>query len=115
MFEFFPSVIPEGIRYIPDMTDSLDIMLKLFFAFGIAFEVPIATMLLIWTGATTVESLREKRPYLVVGAFVVGMLLTPPDVISQTLLAIPMWLLFELGIIFALWLKPEKRPGASSE
>ena len=72
-------------------------------------------MLLIWTGATTVESLREKRPYLVVGAFVVGMLLTPPDVISQTLLAIPMWLLFELGIIFALWLKPEKRPGASSE
>lgn len=110
MFQFFPSVIPEGIRYIPDMTDSLDIMLKLFFAFGIAFEVPIATMLLIWSGATTVASLKEKRPYIVVGAFVVGMLLTPPDAISQTLLAVPMWMLFELGIIFAVWIKPEKKP-----
>lgn len=112
MFQFFPSVIPEGIRYIPDMTDSLDIMLKLFFAFGIAFEVPIATMLLIWSGATTVASLKEKRPYIVVGAFVVGMLLTPPDAISQTLLAVPMWMLFELGILFAVWIKPEKQATA---
>jgi sec-independent protein translocase protein TatC len=109
MFQFFPSVIPDGIRYIPDMTDSLDIMLKMFFAFGIAFEVPIATMLLIWTGATSVASLKEKRPYIVVGAFVVGMLLTPPDAISQTLLAVPMWMLFELGILFALWIKPESK------
>jgi sec-independent protein translocase protein TatC len=107
MFQFFPSVIPEGIRYIPDMTDSLDIMLKMFFAFGIAFEVPIATMLLIWSGATTVASLKEKRPYIVVAAFVVGMLLTPPDAISQTLLAVPMWMLFELGILMANWIKPE--------
>lgn len=112
MFQFFPSVIPEGIRYIPDMTDSLDIMLKLFFAFGIAFEVPIATMLLIWSGATTVASLKEKRPYIVVGAFVVGMLLTPPDAISQTLLAVPMWMLFELGVLFAVWIKPEKQATA---
>jgi sec-independent protein translocase protein TatC len=109
MFQFFPSVIPDGIRYIPDMTDSLDIMLKMFFAFGIAFEVPIATMLLIWTGATSVASLKEKRPYIVVGAFVVGMLLTPPDAISQTLLAVPMWMLFELGILLALWIKPESK------
>ncbi len=106
MFQFFPSVIPQGIRYIPDMTDSLNIMLKLFFAFGIAFEVPIATMLLIWTGATSVKNLREKRPYIIVAAFIVGMLLTPPDIISQTLLAVPMWILFELGIFFAAWLKP---------
>ncbi len=113
MFQFFPSVIPEGIRYIPDMTDSLNIMLKLFFAFGLAFEVPIATMLLIWSGATTVESLKTKRPYIVVGAFVVGMLLTPPDVISQTLLAVPMLLLFEMGIFFAGWLKPGAKPEAS--
>ncbi|NVJ59009.1 MAG: twin-arginine translocase subunit TatC [Gammaproteobacteria bacterium] len=106
MFEFFPSVIPEGIRYIPDMSDSLNIMLKLFFAFGVAFEVPIATMLLIWSGTTTVQSLKEKRPYIVVGAFVVGMLLTPPDAISQTLLALPMWLLFELGLLFSTWFNP---------
>lgn len=107
MFEFFPSVIPEGIRYIPDMSDSLNIMLKLFFAFGVAFEVPIVTVLLIWSGITTVESLRLKRPYIIVGAFVIGMLLTPPDMISQTLLAVPMWLLFELGLIFSIWIKPK--------
>ncbi|MDH3355680.1 MAG: twin-arginine translocase subunit TatC, partial [Chromatiales bacterium] len=70
-----------------------------FFAFGIAFEVPIAVILLIWGGVTTAEELAEKRPYMVVGAFVVGMLLTPPDIISQTLLALPMWLLFEAGLL----------------
>lgn len=79
----------------------LDFVLKLFFAFGLAFEIPIATVLLIWTGATTPASLAAKRPYVIVGCFVVGMLLTPPDIISQILLAIPMWLLFESGIIFA--------------
>jgi sec-independent protein translocase protein TatC len=80
----------------------------LFFAFGVAFEVPIATVLLIWTGVTTVEGLADKRPYIIVGAFVVGMLLTPPDVISQTLLALPVWLLFELGLLAARWL-PKKQ------
>jgi sec-independent protein translocase protein TatC len=79
----------------------LDFALKLFFAFGIAFEVPIATILLILAGITTAESLASKRPYIIVGAFVIGMLLTPPDIISQTLLAVPMWLLFELGLIFS--------------
>lgn len=106
MFQFFPSVVPDGIRYIPDMTDSLNIMIKLFFAFGLAFEVPIFTVVAVWSGATTVEQLRQSRSYVIVGAFAIGMLLTPPDMISQTLLAIPMWLLFELGLLFAAWFKP---------
>ena len=79
----------------------LDFVLKLFFAFGLAFEIPIATILLVWTGATTVANLKRKRPYVVVGCFVLGMLLTPPDVISQILLALPMWLLYEFGILFS--------------
>ncbi len=87
-FAFFTSVAPEGV------TVSTDI-----FAFGVSFEIPIAIILMCWTGVTDAKSLRAKRPYVVVGAFVVGMLLTPPDVISQTLLAIPMWLLFEVGVI----------------
>ena len=106
MFQFFPSVVPEGIRYIPDMTSSLNIMIKLFFAFGFAFEVPIATMVAVWSGATTAEKLKEHRAYVIVGAFILGMLLTPPDMISQVLLAIPMWLLFELGLLFASWYHP---------
>jgi len=106
MFQFFPSVVPEGIRYIPDMTNSLNIMMKLFFAFGLAFEVPVATMLAVWSGATSAEKLREHRAYVIVGAFVIAMLLTPPDMISQTLLAVPMWLLFELGLLFASWYHP---------
>ena len=81
-----------------DISSYLDFVLKLFFAFGLAFEVPIATLLLIWSGVSTRQSLIEKRPYVIVGAFVIGMLLTPPDVISQTLLAVPVWLLFELGL-----------------
>jgi len=82
-----------------DIGEYLDFILKIFFAFGIAFEVPIVVILLIWTGMTTAEALAAKRPYMVVGAFVVGMLLTPPDIISQTLLALPMWLLFEVGLL----------------
>lgn len=101
VFKFFISVAPESITYTPDIASYLDIVLTLFFAFGVAFEVPIATVLLVWTGTTTPDKLAEKRPYVVLGAFVVGMLLTPPDVISQTLLALPMWVLFEIGIIFA--------------
>jgi sec-independent protein translocase protein TatC len=106
MFQFFPSVVPEGIRYIPDMTNSLNIMIKLFFAFGLAFEVPILTVVAVLSGATTVEKLRKSRAYVIVAAFALGMLLTPPDMISQTLLAIPMWLLFEVGLLFASWYKP---------
>ena len=99
MFGFFVSMTPEGVTVMTDIGEYLDFILKIFFAFGIAFEVPIAVILLIWGGVTTAEELAEKRPYMVVGAFVVGMLLTPPDIISQTLLALPMWLLFEAGLL----------------
>ncbi|MEK9869734.1 MAG: twin-arginine translocase subunit TatC, partial [Gammaproteobacteria bacterium] len=101
VFGFFTSVAPAGVTVMTDINRYLDFVLKLFFAFGLAFEIPIATVLLIWTGATTSKSLGSKRPYVIVGCFIVGMLLTPPDVISQILLALPMWMLFEAGIIFA--------------
>ena len=101
VFGFFTSVAPDGVTVMTDINRYLDFVLKLFFAFGLAFEIPIATVLLIWTGATTTASMGSKRPYVIVGCFVVGMLLTPPDVISQILLALPMWILFETGIIFA--------------
>ena len=101
IFGFFTSVAPEGVTVMTDINRYLDFVLKLFFAFGLAFEIPIATVLLIWTGATNISALTRKRPYVVVGCFVVAMLLTPPDVISQILLAMPMWFLFEAGILFA--------------
>ena len=101
VFAFFASVAPEGVVIATDISSYLDFILKIFFAFGAAFEIPIAIILLCWTGVTTPDSLREKRAYVVVGAFVIGMLLTPPDIISQTMLAIPMLLLFEVGIIIA--------------
>jgi sec-independent protein translocase protein TatC len=101
IFAFFTSVAPEGVNIATDISSYLDFVLKLFFAFGIVFEIPIVIILLCWTGFTDPDSLRAKRPYVVVGAFVVGMLLTPPDIISQTLLAIPMLLLFELGVFIA--------------
>jgi len=101
VFAFFSSVAPEGVTIATDISSYLDFVLKLFFAFGVAFEIPIAIILMCWTGVTTPDSLRTKRPYIVVGAFVVGMLLTPPDIISQTMLAVPMLLLFEIGIIIA--------------
>ncbi|MCW8828248.1 MAG: twin-arginine translocase subunit TatC [Gammaproteobacteria bacterium] len=112
MFGFFVNVAPEGVTVMTDISEYLDFVLKIFFAFGVAFEVPIATILLVWTGATTPESLAGKRPYIVVGAFVIGMMLTPPDIISQTLLALPMWVLFEIGLIasrYFLRLKKERQ------
>jgi sec-independent protein translocase protein TatC len=99
MFKFFTATAPEGVAVMTDISRYLDFVLTMFLAFGFAFEVPIATLLLVRTGAVTVETLVAKRPYIIVGAFVVGMILSPPDVISQTLLAVPMWLLFELGIL----------------
>ena len=119
VFGFFTSVGPEGIVELPDITSYLNFVLKMFFAFGVAFEIPIATILLIITGITTPNDLAAKRPYVVVGCFVIGMLLTPPDIISQTLLALPMWILFELGILFGRLMKrkvagtgEEKEPGS---
>lgn len=100
IFAFFTSVGPDNVQVMTDINSYLDFVLKLFLAFGIAFEMPIASVILIWTGVTSSESLAQKRPHIIVGCFVFGMLLTPPDVISQSLLAIPMWLLFELGIFF---------------
>ena len=99
MFGFFASVTPEGVAMMTDIGQYLDFVLTLFFAFGVAFEIPIATFLLIWVGIVDVETLRKSRPYVIVGCFVVGMLLTPPDVFSQTLLAVPMWMLFEVGLL----------------
>lgn len=101
IFGFFTSTGPESVAIMTDISSYLNFVLKLFFAFGIVFEIPIATLLLIWSGATTAKALTEKRAYVLVCCFVVGMLLTPPDVISQSLLAIPMWLLFELGIVLS--------------
>jgi sec-independent protein translocase protein TatC len=108
VFAFFTSTAPEGVAVMTDISRYLDFVLTLFFAFGAAFEVPIFTILLVWTGVATQESLREKRPYIIVGAFVIGMLLTPPDIISQTLLAVPVWLLFELGVYFSGWFIKQK-------
>ncbi len=106
-FAFFNAVAPSGVEVMTDIGRYLDFVITIFFAFGIAFEVPIATILLVAVGATTPENLAKKRPYIIVGAFVVGMLLTPPDIISQTLLALPMWVLFEIGILFSKYLFPK--------
>ncbi len=101
IFAFFTGTAPEGVAVMTDINAYLSFVLKLFFAFGIAFEVPIATVLLVKAGITTPESLSRKRPYIIVSAFVVGMFLTPPDVFSQTMLAIPVWILFEIGLYFS--------------
>jgi sec-independent protein translocase protein TatC len=105
IFAFFTSVAPTDIAIMTDINSYLNFVLKLFFAFGLAFEIPIAAVLLIWSGITTPEALASKRPHIIVGCFVIGMLLTPPDIISQALLAVPMWLLFEVGVYFGRLLK----------
>ena len=107
IFAFFTSVGPEDITMMTDINSYLDFVLKLFFAFGLAFEIPIAAVLMIWAGITTPDELASKRPYIIVGCFIFGMLLTPPDIISQSLLAIPMWLLFEIGVFFGRFIQRE--------
>ena len=99
IFGFFISVAPDGIQVAPDISSFLNFALTLFFAFGIAFEIPIAVFLCIWAGLVEPDSLTQKRPYVVVGCFVVAMMLTPPDPFTQSMLAFPMWALFEVGII----------------
>ncbi|NLW05917.1 MAG: twin-arginine translocase subunit TatC [Pseudomonadaceae bacterium] len=101
LFAFFTKAAPEGVTVMTDINAYLSFVLKLFFAFGLAFEIPVATVLLVLAGITSVEGLVAKRLYVILGCFVAGMLLTPPDVFSQTLLAIPMWLLFEVGILIS--------------
>ena len=101
VFGFLTGTAPEGVAVMTDIASYLDFVLTLFFAFGVAFEVPIATIVLVIMGVTTPDKLRQKRPYIIVAAFVIGMFLTPPDIISQTLLALPMWILFEFGLFFS--------------
>ncbi len=105
IFGFFANSAPEGVAVMTDINAYLSFVLKLFFAFGVAFEVPVATVLMVYMGVTTVESLKKKRPYIIVSAFVVGMLLTPPDIFSQTLLALPVWALFEVGLYCSRFFK----------
>ncbi len=104
-FGFLATIELQGVQTMPDISSYLDTVLKLFFAFGVTFEIPVAIILLVKMGITSQESLREKRPYVIVAVFIIGMLLTPPDIISQTLLAIPMWALYEVGIYFAGFVK----------
>jgi len=101
VFAFLTHAAPEGVQVSTDIRSYLDFVMGLFLAFGVCFEVPVAIVLLCWVGVITPDDLRRKRPYVLVGAFVVGMLLTPPDIFSQTLLAIPMYCLFEVGLFFA--------------
>ena len=108
VFGFFTTIGPTGVTVMTDIDAYLSFVLKLFLAFGLAFEIPVATMLLIKAGIASPESLKSKRPYVFIGCFVVGMLVTPPDIISQTLLAVPMWLLFEVGLIGARFLGQPK-------
>jgi len=108
IFKFFTSTAPEGVAVMTDINAYLSFVLKLFFAFGLAFEVPVATVLMVRMGVTTTTSLAAKRPYIIVGAFVVGMLLTPPDLFSQTMLAIPVWILFEAGLYVSKMIKPRE-------
>lgn len=101
MFKFFSATTPSGVAFSPDISKYLSFVLTIFFAFGVAFEVPIATIVLVWLGVTTPEKLRKMRPYVIVGVFAVAAVLTPPDIFSQSLLAFPMWALFEVGLLFS--------------
>ncbi len=105
IFNFLSSAGPSSVDFAPDIQYYLDFILKVSFAFGVAFEVPIATILLIMFGVTTAERLKKNRAYIIIGSFVLGMILTPPDIISQFLIAIPMWLLFEAGLICSAFFK----------
>ena len=113
VFGFFTSVAPAGVNVMTDIARYLDFVITMFFAFGFAFEVPVATILLVMAGVTTPESLAAKRPYFVVAAFVIGMFLTPPDIISQTLLALPMWLLFEIGVVLSRVMRRRQEAAAA--
>ncbi|WGO83098.1 Sec-independent protein translocase subunit TatC [Arsenophonus apicola] len=114
-FGFFVKTTPESVNFIPDISKYLSFVMTLFMAFGAAFEVPVAIILLCWTGVTTPDSLKRKRPYIIVGAFIVGMFLTPPDVFSQTLLAVPMYLLFELGLLLSRFYVGKGRKAADDK
>jgi sec-independent protein translocase protein TatC len=115
MFQFFAGTTPAGVSMMPDMTQYLDLVLRMFFGFGLAFEVPVAVVLLVVTGLVKIEKLKSNRGYVLIGIFIVAALFTPPDAISQSILAIPMYLLYEGGIIMAKFLSGMKKPPAESE
>jgi sec-independent protein translocase protein TatC len=115
IFQFMVMTTPPGVTMMTDISQYLDFVLTLFFAFGISFEVPIVTILLVATGIMSRRSIAEKRPYAIVLAFVIGMVLTPPDVVSQTMLAVPIWLLFELGLLFSRFFAPGKAAAEAVE
>lgn len=115
IFEFLSTTAPDGVTIATDIALYLDFVIKMFFAFGFAFEVPIVVVILILTGMVSPEKLAHARPYVVVGAFVIGMLLTPPDIISQTLLATPMWFLYEIGIIVGAFVKKRRKSPEQKE
>jgi sec-independent protein translocase protein TatC len=116
VFGFIVGIAPEGVAVMTDIGKYLDFVLTLFLAFGITFEVPVAVVLLVKMGMVSIEKLREIRPYVVVGAFVIGAIFTPPDVISQIMLAVPMWLLYELGILVAVMItKPQAKTSSDFE
>jgi sec-independent protein translocase protein TatC len=115
IFGFFAQIAPADVEVQPDISEFLSFIMTIIFAFGLAFEVPIATVLVVWTGLTTPQKLSKARPYVFLGAFVVGMFLTPPDVISQTLLAVPVYLLYELGIVMSRVLTSKKEKDAADD
>jgi len=115
LFKFIVAVTPETVAVMTDIRKYMDFMIALFFTFGLAFEVPVATVILVWMGATTPEKLAEKRAYVLIGAFVIGMFLTPPDIISQVLLAIPMYILYELGIFMSKRIDRSETPASPAE
>jgi len=115
VFHFFIKVAPLSVEVKPDISKYFSFVMRLFFAFGLAFETPVVILLMVWSGITTVGKLGRKRPYVIIGAFVVAMFITPPDIISQTMLAIPMWILFEIGLLMARWLLPESKSAGANE
>ena len=115
VFAFIVSITPAGITVMTDISRYLDFVVAIFLAFGVAFETPIATVLLVATGVTTPQALAGKRPYVIVAVFIIGMLLTPPDVVSQILLAIPMWVLYESGILAARLMLRHRNADATTE
>ena len=116
VFKFMASIAPDGVAWMTDIEKYLSFVLTMFVAFGVTFETPVAVVLLVHMGVVSVEKLREIRPYVIVGAFVIGAVFTPPDVVSQLLLALPLWALYEVGIIFASMMsKPDKNDAEAGE
>ena len=112
VFKFMSAVAPEGVAWMTDIDKYLSFVLSTFVAFGVTFEVPVVVIVLVRIGVVTIAKLKEARPYVIVGAFVIGAVFTPPDVLSQVMLAVPLWLLYELGIVLARFVE---KPAGSSD